>query len=101
MKPKISKGATKLYFMDYPRVVIISFKRVYICLHFIPILLNLGQLYFETLILVILLYRWCPEICPQEKAPRKATTGKRPLGHPPPSLPKKLGVENSNFFSNI
>ena len=90
MKPKIFKGATKLYFMDYPRVVIISFKRVYICLHFIPILLNFGQLYFETLILVILLYRWCPEICPQEKAPRKATTGKRPLG-PPPIPCQKVG----------
>ena len=34
------KGTTKLYFTHYPHEVIMLFKRVYISLYFIPILLE-------------------------------------------------------------
>ena len=34
------KGATKLYFTHYLRVVVILLKRVYVSLHFIPTILE-------------------------------------------------------------
>ena len=40
-KLNVIKGAKKLYFLHYPRLVIILFKQVYISLHFIPILLEI------------------------------------------------------------